>query len=215
MELLEAIKTSIIEGNTPQARDLAEKAVAETSSMEELQEFIENALAPGIREVGRLWEEGEYFLPELMAGAEAMKAAMDLIQPELKARGGSRKQIGKVVIGTVQGDIHDIGKTLVATMLSTFGFDVLDLGASVDLQRFVDEALAFEADIICMSALLTTTMLGQQEVINILNEKGLRDRFKVLVGGSPVSPAWAKQIGADGYGSNAMEAVQVAHKLVA
>jgi trimethylamine corrinoid protein len=124
-----------------------------------------------------------------------------------------KKSLGKIVIGTVQGDIHDIGKNLVASMFSANGFDVIDLGGDVQLEKFINSALEANADFICMSALLTTTMLGQKQVIEMLKEKEIRDRFKVMVGGSPVTQKWADEIGADGYAENAMTAVITAKKL--
>ena len=138
---------------------------------------------------------------------------MRILQPEMEKAHIQKKSLGKIVIGTVQGDIHDIGKNLVSSMFSANGFDVIDLGGDVQLEKFVDTALEANADFICMSALLTTTMLGQKQVIEMLKEKDLRDRFKVMVGGSPVTQKWADEIGADGYAENAMQAVVTAKRL--
>lgn len=176
---------------------------------------LEEGFAPGIRRVGDLWEEGEYFLPELLSAAEAMKAAMTIIEPALRGEGGKAPQSrATVVIGTIQGDIHDIGKSLVAAMLSATGFKVVDLGPDVAFGRFIESVRAERADLLCMSALLTTTMSGQGDVIRMLEEEGLRRDVRVLVGGSPVDAAWAERIGADGYAPNAMDAVRAAEKVL-
>jgi trimethylamine corrinoid protein len=165
--------------------------------------------------VGDLWEEGEYFLPELLAAAEAMKGAMSVIEPALRGEGGQAPETrGTVVIGTIQGDIHDIGKSLVAAMLSAMGFNVIDLGPDVAYDRFIDTVKAESADLLCMSALLTTTMSGQGEVIRMLEEQGLRKDVRVLVGGSPVDQAWSDKIRADGYAPNAMDAVRAAERVL-
>jgi len=177
---------------------------------------LEEGFAPGIRRVGDLWEEGEYFLPELLSAAEAMKSAMAVLEPALRGAGGggAPAKRGTVVIGTIQGDIHDIGKSLVAAMLAAMGFEVVDLGPDVAFDRFIDTIREKEADLLCMSALLTTTMGGQGDVIRLLEEQGLRDGVRVLVGGSPVDAAWAERIGADGYAPNAMDAVRAAERLL-
>jgi len=145
---------------------------------------------------------------------EAMKAAIATLEPELKKRKQELKTLGKVVIGTVQGDIHEIGKTLVATMLRANGFQVHDLGVDVSPQRFVDAVREVNADVVGLSALLTTTMLNQEAVILTLKEAGLRDQVKVIIGGVPTSPEWAEEIGADAYAENATEAVEVVKGLV-
>jgi corrinoid protein of di/trimethylamine methyltransferase len=176
---------------------------------------IEEGFAPGIRRVGDLWEEGEYFLPELLSAAEAMKSAMNVLEPALRGSGGQApEKRGTVVIGTIQGDIHDIGKSLVAAMLAAMGFEVIDLGPDVAFDRFIDTVRERKADLLCMSALLTTTMNGQGDVIRLLQEQGLRGDVRVLVGGSPVDAAWAERIGADGYAPNAMDAVRAAEQLL-
>lgn len=176
---------------------------------------LEEGFAPGIRRVGDLWEEGEYFLPELLSAAEAMKAAMTVIEPALRGEGGQVPQSrATVVIGTIQGDIHDIGKSLVAAMLSATGFKVVDLGPDVACQRFIESVREERADLLCLSALLTTTMSGQGDVIRLLEEQGLRKEVRVLVGGSPVDAAWAARIGADGYAPNAMDAVRTAEQVL-
>ncbi len=210
-EQYQAQREAVIKGRKDQARELAKAAIDEKM---DLLECIEQGFGAGVREVGDLWEAGEYFLPELVQGADAMKAAMDLIQPELEARNQGKKSAGTVVIGTVKGDIHDIGKTLVATFLEANGFEVFDLGKDVPLERFVEKAREESADIICLSALLTTTMTGQEKIIQMLGQEGLKGRIAVLVGGAPVNRSYAKEIGADGYGANAVEALDEAKKIV-
>ena len=208
--LLVAMTAAVVEGDKAAAEALAAKALADAL---DLHEVIEKGFIPGIQKVGELWENGEYFLPELISGAECMKAAMAVLKPAFAAALTEAFGRGKVVIGTIEGDIHDIGKNLVASMLSANGFDVLDLGADVKPARFVEAAEGTGADLICLSALLTTTMLNQRRLIELLKERGLRGRFKVLVGGAPVSRKWAADIGADGYGENAFAAVKLAVEL--
>ena len=210
-ELLASMGKAIVEGNKDEAEALAMQGIKEKI---DLNEVIEKGYVPGIQKVGNLWEKGEYFLPELITGAECMKVAMSVLQPELDKAKILIKSQGKVVIGTVEGDIHDIGKNLVASMLSANGFEVIDLGADVKLEKFIEKADVENADFICLSALLTTTMLGQQKVIEIIRGKDLAARFKVLVGGAPVNQKWADDIRADGYAENAMTAVKVAKKLI-
>ncbi len=210
-ELLAGMAKAIIDGNKPDAVTLAKQAV---EAKLDLNEVIENGYVPGIQKVGELWENGDYFLPELITSAECMKAAMAVLQPELDKANIKAKSKGKVVIGTVEGDIHDIGKSLVASMLSANGFEVVDLGADVKLERFVQKAEETRADFICLSALLTTTMLGQRKAIEMLKEKNLFGKYKVLVGGAPASQKWADDIGADGYAENAMLAVKLAKRLM-
>jgi len=210
-ELFEAQKKAVLAGDKEAARRTAQQAL---DAKVDLLESIEKGFGAGIREVGDLWEQGEYFLPELVQGADAMKAAMDVIQPELKARQQSRKSEGVVVIGTVEGDIHDIGKTLVATFLEANGFKVFDLGKDVPLSLFLETAEREDANIICLSSLLTTTMTGQGRLIEMLKEKGLYGRISVLVGGAPVTPEYAREIGAHGYGANAVAALNQALKIM-
>jgi len=207
----ESMKRAVVDGDPQVAGDLARAVLEQGQSLEAA---IEEGFAAGIVEVGRLWEEGAYFLPELMAGAEAMKSAMALLNPAIAAKGEKVISKGTIAIGTVAGDLHDIGKTLVATMLSASGFEVKDLGADVPLANFVEEVAEGGVDMVCMSALLTTTMVGQRWVVEELGRRGLRDRVKVMVGGAPVSEAWAEEIGADGFGSDAIKAVDRARALL-
>ena len=205
-ELLRSMNDAIVAGDKAAAVALAADAVR---SGADLLEVIEKGYVPGLQKVGELWEQGDYFLPELISSAEAMKAAMAVLEPELDRKKIEARTGGKVVIGTVEGDIHDIGKNLVASMLQAGGFKVFDLGADVKLERFVEKAEAVGAQIICLSALLTTTMTNQKRLIGLLRDRGLRDKYKVLVGGAPASLKWADEIGADGYAENAVAAVKL------
>ncbi len=190
--------------------EVAERGLIEGISAAEL---VNRACIPAMQHLGDLWEEGEIFLPELMLSAETMKAVMAVLTPQMTAEHKDHLSTARIVIGTVQGDIHDIGKSLVAAMLEAAGFQVRDLGADVPLERFCDEARAFQAHIVCLSALLTTTMMGQKTLIDMLVQRELRKKVKVMVGGAPVSRQWAEEIGADGYGENVIEAVRVARQL--
>jgi methylmalonyl-CoA mutase cobalamin-binding domain/chain len=171
-------------------------------------EIIQKAMVPAMDEVGRRFECQDYFVPELLLSARAMKVAMEPLRPLLAASGVQRA--GKVVIGTVKGDLHDIGKNLVAALLEGGGYEVIDLGANVDPERFVEAARATGANIVCLSALLTVTMTAMRTTIEALQAAGLRDRVKVLIGGAPVTRQFAQDIGADGYGDNASVAVSLA-----
>jgi len=209
-EMFAKMTEAVIAGNKEDAETLARQAVQQDL---DLNEVIEKGYVPGIQKVGELWEEGEYFLPELITSAECMKAAMSVLQPALSQAEIEIRSPGKAVIGTVEGDIHDIGKNLVASLLSANGYEVIDLGADVKIEKFIEAAESEGADFICLSALLTTTMVNQKKVIELLNEKDLSGRFKVLVGGAPVNQKWADDIGADGYAENAMLAVNVVKQI--
>jgi trimethylamine corrinoid protein len=206
----QAMTQTIVDGDKDKAAVLAGEVLAGGGDP---QEAIEKGFVPGIQKVGLLWESGDFFLPELLAGAEAMKAAMAVLHPALGAGRAAALSAGRVVIGTVEGDIHDIGKNLVSALLSANGFAVVDLGADVKVERFISAAEESGATIIGLSALLTTTMLGQRRLVEELRQRGLRDKYKVLVGGAPVTRRWADEIGADGYGENALAAVRAAKAL--
>ena len=210
-DIFEGMKESLLKGDKDEAIRLAKLSL--DMGINPL-DSIDRGLTPGIQQVGKLWEEGEYFLPQLVVAAECMKAALRVLEPALSEKGKKKQGIGRVVIGTAEGDIHDIGKTLVATMLSANGFEIIDLGADVPIIQMVNRAIEEKADLICISALLTTTMLGQKRLIELLREKGIRQKFKVMVGGAPVSLQWAKDIEADAYGENVIEAVSEAKRLV-
>ena len=176
------------------------------------QNVMDAHLVPAMSEVGRLFEEGEYFVPELMISARAMQAAMKVLNPLLT--GSGVQKIGRVVIGTVKGDFHDIGKNLVAAMLEGGGFDVVDLGVDVSPEKFAEAAKGQAGTIVAMSALLTTTMPQMKSVIDKLEAEGLRNASKVIIGGAPVTNEFAKKIGADGYSDNASAAVTLAKSFV-
>lgn len=209
MSFSEECKNAILDGSISLAEELAKKAINENMDINE----AIDAFSEAIRKAGDLFEEGEFFLPELMRSAEAMKAAMVIFEPILQ-EGKVDRSLGKVVIGTIEGDIHDIGKTLVASMLSAEGFEVYDLGADVPVDTFIEKAIEVDAKLICISALLTTTMTGQKRLIDSLKEKNLRDQFKVLIGGAPISKKWVDEIGADGSAENAVSAVKLAKKVL-
>ena len=209
MSFVENCKKAILTGKIEAAEKLAHKAIEENIDVND----AIDAFSLAIRKAGDLFEEGEFFLPELMRSAEAMKAAMTIFKPVLM-KGKEDRSLGKVVIGTIEGDIHDIGKTLVASLLSAEGFEVYDLGADVPISTFIDKAVEVDAQIICMSALLTTTMVGQKKLIDQLKEKKLRDKFKILIGGAPISKKWVEEIGADGSAENAVSAVKLARKVL-
>jgi corrinoid protein of di/trimethylamine methyltransferase len=210
-DFLKECARAILDGNADEAEKLAGRALEEKRPVLDV---IEKGFVKGIREVGRLWEEGTMFLPELVMGAEAMKKAMAILHPALRGGAAASSSLGHVVIGTIEGDIHDIGKTLVATMLSANGFEITDLGADVPAGRFIDEAVEKGAGCIAISALLTTTMHGQKKVIDELESRKVRGSIKVMVGGAPCSDDWAKQIGADGYAGDAVAAVRLARSFV-
>jgi corrinoid protein of di/trimethylamine methyltransferase len=210
-DLLEKITTSIVDGEPDLTVDITEQALA--AGIEPMT-IIDEGLLPGMQIVGQKFSDGEYFLPNLIVGAMGMKRAMARLEPELRSRHQTVKAAGTIVIGTVQGDIHEIGKTLVATMLSANGFEVHDLGVDVAAEQFVATIKETGATVVGLSALLTTTMTVQRSIIEALRAAGLRDRVKVMVGGAPVSRQWADEIGADGYAEDAVGAVQLATRLI-
>jgi len=173
---------------------------------------LTTAMIPAMEKVGKLFEEGEYFVPEMLISARAMQTGLVVLKPRLVEAGV--ETAGKVAIGTVKGDLHDIGKNLVAMMLEGAGFEVVDLGTDVPAEKFVEAVQTKNVDIIAMSALLTTTMPNMKSTVEALNAAGLRDKVKVMIGGAPVTDAYAKQIGADGYSSDASRAVSLAKSLV-
>jgi trimethylamine corrinoid protein len=208
---LAEMKRSVVEGDVVHAQQLARSALQKKIDPARV---LDEGFIPGIREVGRLWEEGEYFLPDLMRGADALKAVMGILNPAIES--GAKKQVvaGRIVIGTVEGDIHDIGKNLVSSMFIAHGYQVEDLGADVPTARFIQAAEDTGADIICLSALLTTTMVNQKKLIDELIRRKLRSSYRVIIGGSPATMEWSREIGADGYGGNALEGVKIATNLL-
>jgi corrinoid protein of di/trimethylamine methyltransferase len=207
----EDMAQSVIDGEVEDAERLARQAVEQ--GVDPL-DAINQGFVVGVNHVGEGYAAGEMFLPDLVLAGEAMKAAVAVLEPEMKRRGTKRQMLGTVVMGTVEGDIHEIGKTLVATMLSATGFQVYDLGVDVPIQTFLEKARETNADVVGLSALLTTTMVKQKTVIEALEEAGLRPQVKVMVGGAPVTRSWAEEIGADGYSEDAIGAVAVAKELV-
>jgi 5-methyltetrahydrofolate--homocysteine methyltransferase len=191
----------------------AQVQVALDSGLEPM-EIIQEALVPGMDIAGKKFEDGEYFLPHLLMAGKAMQAAMELLEPLLIEADQGLEQAGAVVLGTVEGDIHEIGKSLVGTMLTANGFTVHDLGVDVPVTRFVEVTRETGANVVGLSALLTTTMVVQKEIIEALEDSGLRERVKVIIGGAPVSQSWADEIGADGYADDALGAVRLTKELL-
>jgi len=210
-DTLSAMRQSIIDGAPDTASTLAQESV--TSGMAPI-EAINNGFVPGMHDVGEQFARGQMFLPDMMASAEAMRAAMAVLDPELRKLGTERPTAGVVVLGTTRGDIHEIGKILVGTMLTAHGFQVHDLGVDVAGEKFAAKARELKADIVGVSALLTTTMRNQKSVVEALEKEGLRSQVKVMVGGAPVTRHWADEIGADGYAKDAMSAVTLAQQLM-
>jgi corrinoid protein of di/trimethylamine methyltransferase len=210
-ELFQKMAQTILDGDSDAAVALAKKAIED--GVDPL-EAISKGFVVGVNQVGKNFASGQAFLPELVMAGEAMKAAVATLEPEMQKRGTSRQVIGKVVLATVEGDIHEIGKTLVGTMLSASGFQVYDLGVDVTSVRIIEKVKEVDADLVGLSALLTTTMVKQKEVIDELDKLGLRKKVKVMVGGAPVTRDWVQKIEADGYSEDAIGAVALAKSLV-
>jgi corrinoid protein of di/trimethylamine methyltransferase len=210
-EFFARLAQAVIDGEPEDAAELAQQAL--DHGLDPL-DCINQGLTPGIDRVGELFATGEYYLPDLIIGGDTMKAALAILEPAL---GGNRERevLGRVVLGTVEGDLHEIGKTLVGTMLTANGFQVTDIGVDKPAADFVAAVQETGATLLGASALLTTTMLHQQEILEALKEAGIRDRVKVMVGGAPITESWAEKIGADGYAEDAISAVALAKKLVA
>lgn len=208
------LKESVINGQTENAEEAARQVLE--AGIDPLV-VMEQDLFPAMKSVGEKFEKGEYFLTDLMSAADAMRAASQIFASRIRRQGGDTKAIqtvGRVVIGTVSKDIHDIGKNIVALLLEVNGFDIHDLGKDVESMKFIERSTEVDADIIALSALMTTTKPSQKEVVNLLNEMGMRDKHVVMVGGAPTSMEWAEQIGADGWAETAEQAVKLAIKLV-
>ena len=209
MSELSKLYEAILTGDSKAAVAITKEALAAGTDPLEI---VNTQMVPAMDEAGRRFECEEYFVPELLLAARAMKGALELIRPLLAERG--TEPAGRVVIGTVKGDLHDIGKNLVSSMLEGGGFEVIDLGADVAPERFVEAVRERNPDLVCLSALLTVTMPSMNTTIDALKDAGLRDRARVPVGGAPVTEQWAREIGADGYGPNAAAAVPLARKLI-
>jgi corrinoid protein of di/trimethylamine methyltransferase len=209
MTRLEELHAAILEGDQDGAVQITRDALEAGADPEDL---IDGGMIPAMAEAGRRFEEEEFFVPELLLAARAMKAALALLRPLLVDRGAEPR--GRVVIGTVKGDLHDIGKNLVSSMLEGAGFDVVDLGTDVTPERFLEAVRDGDADLLGLSALLTVTMPAMRTTIEALEKAGLRERVKVFVGGAPLSAEYAKEIGADAYADNASAAVRMAQQLV-
>jgi len=209
MSHIETIYTAVLEGNAAGAKAGVTAALATGLNPETI---LKDGLIAAMSEVGRLFEENEYFVPEMLVSARAMQGGLTLLKPHLAA--GGAVSTGKVVVGTVKGDLHDIGKNLVAMMLEGAGFEVIDLGTDVTPEKFINAVLAHRPQVLGMSALLTTTMPSMGNTVRALQEAGLREQVKVMIGGAPVTDSFAKQIGADGYSPDASSAVRLAKSLV-
>jgi len=210
-EMYKKLAQSVVDGEPELAEQLARQCL--NQDLDAL-DCINEGLTRGIEHVGELFATGEYFLPDLIIGAEAMKRALNVLEPALTEGGQGRKVLGHAVLGTVEGDLHDIGKTLVGTMLTANGFDVTDIGTDAAAADFIDAAQETGATLIGASALLTTTMSEQQKIIETFKEAGLREQVKIMIGGAPVTKSWAEKIGADGFAKDAITAVALAKRLV-
>ncbi len=209
-EIYEKLAQAVIDGEVDDVIELANQALDD--GLDPLI-CINEGLTKGIQRVGELFSSGEYFLPELIIGADVMKAGLDILEPAMLAD-QKREVAGKVVLGTVKGDLHEIGKTLVGTMLTASGFQVIDIGVDKSSADFIAAIKEEEATIVGASALLTTTMLQQKELIKAIEEAGLRGQVKIMVGGAPVTASYANEIGADGYAEDAISAVDIAFRLI-
>jgi corrinoid protein of di/trimethylamine methyltransferase len=210
-ELFQKMSQSILDGDSDAAVALANQAIQ--AGIDPL-DAITKGFVIGVNQVGENFASGDAFLPELVMAGEAMKAAVATLEPEMQKRGTARQVFGKVVLATVEGDIHEIGKTLVGTMLSASGFQVYDLGVDVLAAKIIEKVKEVDADLVGLSALLTTTMVKQKEVIDELDKLGLRKKVKVMVGGAPVTRDWVQKIEADGYSEDAIGAVGLAKQLM-
>jgi 5-methyltetrahydrofolate--homocysteine methyltransferase len=209
-EIYEKLAQAVIDGEVDDVIELATQALDD--GLDPLT-CINEGLTKGIQRVGELFSSGEYFLPELIIGADVMKAGLDILEPAMLAD-QKREVAGKVVLGTVKGDLHEIGKTLVGTMLTANGFQVIDIGVDKSSADFIAAIKEEEATIVGASALLTTTMLQQKELVKAIEEAGLREQVKIMVGGAPVTASYANEIGADGYAEDAISAVDIAFRLI-
>jgi 5-methyltetrahydrofolate--homocysteine methyltransferase len=210
MTIFEELQQAIIDGKAPIAKELTYKGLKEGVKPSE---FFPKAVIPAMDEVGRRMRDCEFFIPEVLIAARAARAATDILRPLLLGD-EAVKPAGTVILGTIKGDLHDIGKNIVGMMLESAGFRIIDLGVDLSPEKIVDSVKQHNANFVALSALLTTTMVNMKTAIEALSTAGLRDKVKILVGGAPVTEAWAHSIGADGYGKDAPSAVELARKLV-
>jgi corrinoid protein of di/trimethylamine methyltransferase len=210
MENMDKLYEAILKGNLSLAVEMTKIAIEQQVDPKSI---IDDYMSKAMDEIGSRFENGKAFVPELLMSARAMKGALELLRPLLANNNIPR--VGTIVIGTVKGDLHDIGKNLVASMLEGSGFEVINLGVDISSEKFTASVVEHKPNILCLSALLTTTMNYMKEVIRVLEEAGLRDKVKIMIGGAPISSAFAKEIGADGYSSNANAAVSLAKQLLA
>ena len=208
-ELFEKLKFAVVEGKDKEIKELSQHAL--DNGVDAYRALIEGC-AKGMDIVSDKYEKKEMFVPEILLSARAMYTALDMLMPHLKV--DESKNTGKVIIGVVEGDIHDIGKNIVTLLLKIAGFEVVDLGKNVPLKNFIEQAKETKANIVAMSALMTTSMMAMPEVINMMKDAGIRDQTKILIGGAPISQKFADQIGADGYAPNAPSAIKAAEKLM-
>ncbi len=211
-QILEKLAAAVVDGEEEEAKILARAAV--NSQVEPL-EAIEKGLSKGMEIVGGQFDSGEVYLPELLMAAASFNAAMAILTPEIEAQKKQVAKMGKVLIGTVKGDVHSIGKDIVTSVLDTSGFEVMDMGVDNSSLEIIQEAEKIHADVIALSSLMTTTMPGQKEVIDMLKEMGLREKYFVIIGGGPVNQTWADRIGADGYGRSAIDSAALVKELIA
>jgi len=211
-DIIDEAKKMLVEQNKDEVIAITKKAIADGHDPMEL---LDEAFIPAITEVGELFGCGQMFFPELMGAADAMKAATDLVNEALAGNTSEQKEKKTVVVASVQGDVHDIGKCIVVSLMQANGFIVHDLGRDVSTEAIIEKAVAVNADVIGTSALLTTTMMEQKVLEDALKSEGLRDRFKTIIGGAPVTPRWAKRIGADAYAENAQDGVVKVRELLA
>ena len=207
--LVQEIYSAVLNGNASETKEKVQMALENGSPAEEL---LNKGLIAAMKEVGQLFEDGEYFVPEMLISARAMKSGMTILRPILVSQ--DIKPLGKVVIGTVKGDLHDIGKNLVSMMLEGSGFEIIDLGTDVTPEKFLEAINTHKPDIVGMSALLTTTMTNIEKTLRFLEENGARKNLKVIIGGAPISQKYADEIGADGYAPDASQAAIVAKRLM-
>ncbi|MCB6994310.1 corrinoid protein [bacterium 210820-DFI.6.37] len=212
MELYELMREAVLDGDEEEAVRLARQALEEGVN---LQEAMDQGFLAGIQQAGQLYEEEEYFLPDLVCSADAMKSALAILDDTLKSSGGQKtEKAARVALVTVQGDVHDIGKTIVGAMMTASGYEVYDLGCDVENEKVIEEVKRLKPDVLGLSALLTSTMEEQESIIRLLKQEGLRQDVKVIIGGAPVNQTWADKISADGYSDNAISAVKLVESLL-